>query len=328
MHRLPRMILIPVVMLVALLCVLAVITAVGVRLIEHAHPATGRFVEVTGGRLHVVELGARDGAAPERPAVVLLHGASGNLEDMRLALGDRLSGQYRVVLVDRPGHGWSERADRPEEASPARQAALIHQALDQLGIKRVILVAHSLAGAVATAYALDNPKSVAGLVLLAPVTHPWSTGIAWYYHLATAPFFGPIFARTLALPLGTMLSEAAVRAVFWPQTPPADYVRRSALMLGLRPSEFVANAFDVAGLHAFVTAQVPRYREITAPTFIVAGDRDVTVSPVIHSQALAALLPQAELVVLDGVGHMPHYAAADRIVAAIAAMAAKDNGAK
>jgi pimeloyl-ACP methyl ester carboxylesterase len=305
----------------ALLCVLAVVSAIGAGVIERAHPPAGRLVEVTGGRLHVVELGPRAGAAADAPAVVLLHGASGNLEDMRLALGERLSEKYRVILVDRPGHGWSERSDSPDQASPAHQAAPIREALGQLGITRVILVAHSFAGAVATAYALDHPENVAGLVLLAPVTHPWSTGIAWYYMLATTPVLGPLFARTLAMPLGAILVQAGVQLVFSPQTPPEGYVRRSAVMLGLRPGEFLANARDVAGLLAFVIRQAARYRNITAPTFIIAGDEDITVSPRLHARALAAAVPNATLVMLVGVGHMPHYAAPDRIEAAIAEMA-------
>ncbi len=77
-----------------------------VRRIERAHPPAGRFVEVAGGRLHLLELGPADA-----PPVVLLHGASGNLGDMRVALGDRLAARYRVILVDRPGHGWSDRPD-------------------------------------------------------------------------------------------------------------------------------------------------------------------------------------------------------------------------
>ena len=70
---------------------------------------------------------------------------------------------------------------------------------------RAIVVAHSWSGALATAYALDHPGAVAGLVLLAPVTHPWPGGIAWYYHVVTAPIVGPLFAHTLALPLGKLL---------------------------------------------------------------------------------------------------------------------------
>jgi pimeloyl-ACP methyl ester carboxylesterase len=317
MYQLSRMIFMTVVVVVALLCVLAAASAIGVVAIERAHPAAGRFIEVTGGRLHVVELGPREGAPVDRLTIVLIHGASGNLEDMRLALGERLSRRHRVILIDRPGHGWSERGGGSEEASPARQAALIHEALDRVGAKRIILVAHSWAGALGTAYALDYPENLAGLVLLAPATHPWSTGIAWYYNVAAAPVIGPLFAYTLALPLGAIVAVPAVQLVFAPQTPPEDYLRRSALMLGLRPQEFLANARDVSGLLASVTRQAPRYRDIHVPTVIFTGDRDITVSPRTHSQALAATLPNAKLVMLEGVGHMPHYAVPERIAAAI-----------
>jgi alpha-beta hydrolase superfamily lysophospholipase len=108
----------------AILGALAALTVVGVDKIERAHPPSGRFVEVEGGRLHLVELGA-----PDAPPVVLLHGASDNLGDMRLALGDRLAANYRVILIDRPGHGWSDRPGGRADASPARQAKLVHQAL-------------------------------------------------------------------------------------------------------------------------------------------------------------------------------------------------------
>src|SRR5436189_2449211 len=95
---------------------LAVLTAIGVDKIEQAYPPSGHFVEVEGARLHVVELGGA-----EAPPVVLLHGAGDNLGDMRLALGDWLAGKYRVILIDRPGHGWSERLGGSADASPARQ---------------------------------------------------------------------------------------------------------------------------------------------------------------------------------------------------------------
>jgi len=106
----------------------AVITVVGTARIEAAHPAAGRLVEVEGGRLHVLEIGppvSLNAAAPEpEPPIVLIHGASGNLQDLRLALGDRLAVNRRVVLVDRPGHGWSDRPGGGADASPARAAAI------------------------------------------------------------------------------------------------------------------------------------------------------------------------------------------------------------
>jgi pimeloyl-ACP methyl ester carboxylesterase len=307
---------------VVLLALAAVATLVGTRMIERAYPPAGRFVEVSGGRLHIVDLDRRPQPADAAPPLLLLHGASGNLEDMRFALGERLSARYRVILLDRPGHGWSARSAEPDAASPAHQAAMLSEMLGRLGIDRAVVIAHSWAGTVATALALDHPDKVAGLVLLAPVSHPWPGGIAWYYHVAAAPLFGPLFAYTLALPVGELLLRATVAVVFAPQTAPADYVARTGVEL-LRPRNFLANARDVAGIRAFVTKQAPRYPAIQAPTIIIAGDRDTIVSSRIHAQALAAALPHAKLVLLEGVGHAVHHAAPDRVVTAIEAVSAQ-----
>jgi pimeloyl-ACP methyl ester carboxylesterase len=294
---------------------LIIITAVGVVRIERAHPPAGRMISVNGGRLHIVDLVPRGPVIG--PPVLLLHGASGNLEDMRLALGEKLAANRRVILVDRPGHGWSERLGGDSDASPANQAALVAQVLNRLGISQSIVVGHSWSGALAAAYALGYPEGTAGLVLISPVTHPWRGGIAWYYNLATMPVVGALFARTLVLPLGLALIGKATKAVFAPQRAPDNYIRSAAISLVLRPKQFLANARDVAGLKDFVAAQAPRYPDLLAPTVVVTGDRDTTVSPKIHSRAVAAALPNARLIVLEGVGHMPHHTAVDIIVSAV-----------
>jgi pimeloyl-ACP methyl ester carboxylesterase len=313
--RLLRMTVIGFGILLVLLAVLAAGSIVGARWIAQAHPPAGRFVEVGGARVHVVDIDERAQPSDDDPPVVLLHGASGNLEDMRLALADRLKEHHRVILLDRPGHGWSER--EADDASPARQAAMVAEALERLDVGRAVVVAHSFAGAVATALALEDPGRVAGLVLIAPVLYPWSTGIAWYYSLASTPIVGPLFAHTFAVPVGSLLMQPVARTVFAPQEAPADYVERTGIALVLRPENFLANARDVAGLHAYVTRQAPRYASIKAQTVIITGDRDTVVSPDIHARAFAAKVPQSKLVVLEGVGHMPHHVAADRVVAAI-----------
>src|SRR5215831_19617110 len=312
------MLLASVIAIAALLGIGATITAIGVAQLERAHRPTGRFVPVAGGRLHVVDLAPAQPS--DAPAIVLLHGASGNLEDQRLTLGNALAARHRVILVDRPGHGYSDRPGGKAEASPGRQAALIAQALARLGVGRAVVVGHSWAGALAAAIALDFPERVAALVLLAPVTHPWPGGISWYNRLASTPLIGRLFAEASAFPLGSLMIARAIGNVFEPQLPPADYVRGAATRLVLRPQEFLANAQDVAVLKDFVIAQVARYRTITAPTVIISGDHDATVHIETHARAATMLIPHARLMVLKGIGHMLHHVAAGSIVAAIDAL--------
>ena len=296
----------------------ALATFVIARRVEARFPPAGRFVEAAAGRLHVLEAGPRE----TREAVLLLHGASGSAAEPMRAIGARLPADLRVLALDRPGHGWSERLDGAAMASPARQAGAIVEALDRLGVDRAVVVGHSWAGALALNLALDHPERVSGLVLLAPVSHPWPGGtIAWYYGPATSSLVGWLFTRTLTTPLGRLALPAGIRAVFAPQPPPPDFETTVEVPLVLRPRTFEANAQDVAGLFAFVTAQSGRYGAIRAPTVIVSGDADPIVWTNLHSRSLAREISGAKLVVLPGVGHMPHHAAGDLVSAEIAALA-------
>lgn len=292
----------------------AVITFIGTRLIERAHPPRGRFVDVGGLRQHVVELGA-DAGLP----IVLVHGAGCNLEDMRLALGERLAARHRVILVDRAGLGWSQRKGR-RGRSPAYQAAILRDVLDRLGIERAVVVGHSWGGTLATTFALDHPQRVAGLVLLAPPLYPFPRSMTWLYALFAKPIFGWLYARTL--PLGTPFIGIGLGSAFLPQLPPRRYVKRTAALLLLRPATFLANARDVADLRAFHAKEADRYAMLAVLTVIMTGDRDMVVAPRGHALAFAATAPQAKLVMLPGIGHMLHHVAAERVVDEIEALIA------
>jgi pimeloyl-ACP methyl ester carboxylesterase len=157
-------------------------------------------------------------------------------------------------------------------------------------------------------------------VLLSPVTHPWPGGaISWYYGPATSPV-GRLFTRTLTTPAGALLMTTVTRAVFAPQAVPEDYLVAARVPLVLRPSAFEANAEDVSGLYDAVTAQNARYRDIRVPATVIAGDADRIVYTDIHSRSFAREVPGTKLVILPGMGHMPHYGAADLVVAEIEAL--------
>jgi pimeloyl-ACP methyl ester carboxylesterase len=307
------------IILVAVLVALALLTRAGVFVLERTYPPRGQTVAVAGARVNVVDLGRGDASLPP---VVVLHGASSNLQVMR-PLAERLTAHHRVILIDRPGHGFSTR-ERVEDSTPAVQARMIVDVLDKLGVGPAIIVVHSLAGAIGARMALDYPAHVAGLVMLAPVTHPWRGGVGWYNRLVATPVIGPLLAYTVTLPLGLLVTRSGARGVFLPQIMADDFVESSATRLLLRPREFLANAHDLVDLKAAVAEQAPRYGEIDCPVTIISGDEnDKTVSTNIHSRPFAATVKGAKLIVLQGVGHMVQYAAPDLVVSEIEAMAAR-----
>lgn len=300
---------------VTALVLLALVTQAGIVAVQRAYPPQGRMIEVDGASLHVVEIGPRDSGLP----IVMLHGASSNLEAMRRPLGDILAGDHRVILIDRPGHGWSTRARR-RDSTPQIQARMIDEALRKLGIDRAVFVVHSWSGALGARIALDYPGRVAGLMMLAPVTHPWRGGVGRYNEIIATPVIGPLLAYTVTLPLGYFIAEAGARNVFLPQTMPDGFVQDSATPLLLRPREFIANAQDLVTLKDAVTAQVPRYGEISAPVTIIAGEPDKTVSSSIHARPFAAAVQNAKLIVLPDLGHMVQNAVPDLVKSEIETM--------
>jgi alpha/beta hydrolase fold len=72
------------------------------RQVESAAPPRGRFLELDGGRIHYIDQGAG-------PPLFLIHGLGGQLGNFTYALVGRLSREFRVIAVDRPGSGYSTR---------------------------------------------------------------------------------------------------------------------------------------------------------------------------------------------------------------------------
>ena len=309
------------VVVVAALVVLALVTQAGVVVLQRVYSAQGKMINVVGATLHVIDIGPRDSAMPP---IVIIHGASSNLETMRLPLGDMLAKAHRVILIDRPGHGWSVRA-REDDSTPAIQARMIDQALEQLGIGSAVFVVHSWAGALGARLALDYPRRVAGLVMLAPVAYPWRGGVwgttGWSPRPGSVRCW-PIRSRCRSV---TCWPSPAPATCSCRRPCPGNYVRDTATLLLLRPREFLANARDLVALKAAVAEQAPRYGDIRTPTLVITGDSDDTVSPNIHSRPFAAAVPGAKLIVLPGVGHMVQNAAPELVMREIDAMIGRDH---
>lgn len=284
--------------------------------------AVTRDLDLAGRRVRLID---RPGADATAVPLLFVHGASGNRRDPFLAFGDHLI-RHRALFVDRPGQGGSSRHGRAD-AAPDAQAAVLAAVLDRLGIARAVVIGHSWGGSVAAAMAVVRPERVAGLVFLAPATHPWPGGVDATYRIATAPAIGAAFCRLVVPLVGPTLMPAAIRSVFAPDPVPADYAEIVATRSVLRPAAYRANAEDVADLHGHVRRLSAHYGAIAVPTAIVTGTRDPIVLREIHSAGLARDIAGARLVELEGLGHMPHHAATERVVAEIAMVIARvENG--
>ena len=290
--------------------------------IEREFPPLGKFKRINGSIMHFVDTGPL--ASRAEPAVVFIHGASGNLRDALHVYKSRLKDKVRMVFLDRPGHGYSE--PFPGSNNPKHQAGAIANLLDELGIDKAILVGHSFGGVVTGAFGVLHPEKTAGLVFLAPVSHPWPSGVDWHYDVGNMPVIGWLFSNLLATPAGSLIYPNAVKGVFEPDKMPRDYKETSGTRLVLRPWNFLENARDVARVYDHVVAFNHRYKEISAPTVIYHGDEDDIVSHEIHSiNGLSRDINGAKLVILGGVGHKPDHIAADQIAEDILAISGKSD---
>ncbi|MBZ9997710.1 alpha/beta fold hydrolase [Mesorhizobium sp. BH1-1-4] len=308
--------------LVALILTLVGVTRVGSWLVERRGPPVGVFADIGGVRIHYVHVPVPANA--DLPPIVFIHGASANLKDQMLPLRPLLEGRAEMLFFDRPGAGWSGRGPGNNE-NPSAQANTIAALMDHLGIKKAIIVGHSFGGVVTAAFGREHADKTLGLVFLAPATHPWPGGAtSWYYDVTTLPVIGRLFSETLTYPAGSLRMADATTCVFSPNKVPDNYLASASIPLVLRPSAFRANATDVARLYRYALGAAPHYKEITAPTVVISGDRDKVVYAHIHSVGLVRDIAGAELVWVHNLGHKPDWIASDLVVGAIEKVAGKD----
>lgn len=295
--------------LIALLLVAAVAAALAlftlrtVRRVEAALPPAGRFVDVPGARLHVVERG-------HGRAVLLVHGLTGQLGHFTYSIVDKLAADFHVVAVDRPGSGYSVRAPG-SSASLSAQAEVLAALIDTLALGRPIVVGHSLGGAIALALAQRHPSRVAALALVAPLTHPANLPAAFRGLEINSPWLRALLAWTLATPIGLAKRDELLAMVFDPEAVPPDYATQGGGLLALRPSHFIAACADLAAIPKSLPGIVKGYSAMQLPVSILYGRDDRILSPREQGETLAAELPGAKLTVIEG-GHMLPVTAPDR----------------
>ena len=291
-----------------LLLLLVGVSQLGSWRIEQALPPAGQFIEVDGYRLHYSDHG-------QGQPLILLHGASGNLRDFEASIAPLLAQDFRVLSFDRPGFGYSSRGARWPD--PAQLADLFLSAAERLGAAQPIIIGHSWSGAVVMTALVRESARLRGGVSISGVAGHWAGSVDWTYDLGATPVIGPIFARAFVYPVGKLVLDDAVAAVLTPNPVPADYVARIGAELALRPRSFLANVQDMSQLSEFMQSESPKYPQIDQPLLLIHGDQDELVPFWNHGQRVLPVVPQAQVEMLDGVGHVPHHSAPEKVAALI-----------
>jgi len=257
-----------------------------------------RFLDIDGARVRV-----RDEGPSDAPPVILLHGFIFSLESWDAWAGE-LSADYRVIRYDLLGHGLTG-PDPQQRYAPAERAAFIGEVMDALDIDNAVVGGNSLGGLAAWRFAATNPDRVDALILVAPggysingvTDEPVEPPEPLKLFLRTAPEAG--VEATL---LGVFENDAAASAER--VTIARDMMRRRG-----NGDAFVQSIeeFTLPAPDADLT-------NIAAPTLILWGEEDALI-PVAHGSQFEAAIPNAELVVYDGVGHVPQEESPQRTAA-------------
>ena len=280
---------------------------------EPIRKAPGRFVEIDGARVHYIARGRG------RP-VVLLHGNGTMAEDYEICgLIDRLATRYRVIAIDRPGFGHS---DRPRHTlwTATAQARLIHRVLDALNVERPLVLGHSWGTLVTLALATAEWRELRGLVLLSGYYYPTQRADVTLSAPLALPGIGDAARSLMPSALAPALAAQSFRQVFRPQSVPARFKARFPVEVAMNPTQLRASSEDAASMNAAARLLQHAYVKLRIPVAILAGEADTVVETEEQSRRLHGDIAGSTLTLLPKLGHMIHYSAGGAIGRAVDAL--------
>lgn len=262
------------------------ILAAVARLERHRAGLALKTTRVAGFGIAYLEGGAGD-------TLLLVHGSSGDKDNWN-RMARHLTPHLRVIAVDLPGFGDSDKPDDAEYSLPA-QIGYVRAFAAQLGLARFHLGGHSMGGRIAAMYAARYPEQVKSLWLLAPGGVLSAEASELAQTLARGEG-NPLFARSEA-DFDRYLDVLMAKPPALPGPLKRAYAARAAARADLHERIFDIMQAEDLPLEDAIGAQ------LATPARLVWGDRD----RVWHISGAAILqrgMPQASLLALPGLGHV------------------------
>lgn len=260
--------------------------------LEPEDAAEGEFCTLSNDwRIHFVSKG-------EGSPVVLLHGFMDTLQSWRGNI-DQLANNHRVIALDAPGFGCSERA-HGHVYSLKHQARVLAEFLDRQGVEKAALVGHSLGGALAAQFAYNFPWRVSQLVLVDAAVYlrvPRTTRLVGRI---------PAFITRGALGLYSM-NGTGIRVSLKNAYGDSGRVQDESIQVRTRASRIRGTAEALVSMVGSMhDSDLPQAAaSLDMPTLIVWGERD-PVLPLSHARRLQREMHDARLAIVAGAGHLPH----------------------
>lgn len=254
----------------------------------HLGRAHSHFIDVNGIRTHYWTVGPENGAP-----VVLVHGLGGHAEDWHNLAGFLVPAGYRLYLPDLPGFGRSARPANFSYSIPD-YANQVVGFMDALGLKQVDLGGHSMGGWIVQRIAFEHPERVHKLMIMD------SAGI----------YDKPDWNTALFVPTSPGELEK-FDALLMPHPPPVPwFIARDILRIFQRDAWIIHRSMDSMLTGRDVTdSELP---QLKMPVLIVWGDQD-HITPIADGEKMHQLMPQSQMDVVQGCGHLAPVQCADRI---------------
>src|SRR5689334_22445983 len=252
------------------------------------------FIDIENTRVRYVEAGAG-------PVVVLIHGNAGSVDDFDFESLGLLCRDHRVIAVDRPGHGKSARPS-DADAHLQYQTRLLHETLLHLGVTHPVLVGHSWGGSLALAYAVEYPKELSAIVLLAPAAYSDGGPDQFMRAVLKTPIVGDVTLTMGRVIFGENQLKKELQKAFYPSSVPEDYLQHASSSW-LRHKQLRAILEDEYSLDKDLEKVSRHYSEISIPVVIVTGDHDRVVSAKQNAYRLKTSIAHSHLIELKNTGH-------------------------